>query len=1426
MAFHATANRRRTIVERLSAGAGALVRRTPSKAPIMYHRLLWIALFISLVSIAGAAEPDPPRGAVNIIPRPVELIIGEGVFRVSPATAVVAKGRARKGAARLIETLAPAMGFRPERVDDRAGEGVIELAIDETLAEKLGTEGYRLDVTSGRIGIRAAAEAGLFYGLQTLRQLLPVEIYSPVRVDGVTWTVPAVSITDYPRFEWRGLLIDPARHFIPVDDAKHFIEVMALHKYNRLQIHLTDNEGWRIEIENYPELAVLGSQMDWNLRYRDGEGPRCFGYYTQDEIRELVRYAAERHITIVPEIEMPYHAGSAIVAHPELGVDMGHLAELPPAERWGGVKHWRPKSGLLAPRPASIAFMQDVLTEVLDLFPSHFIHIGGDEANLKVWTEDPEMQALMVELGCEDAHALHSWFIRQMDSFLAERGRRMVGWDEILQGGLAPGATVMSWRGTSGGITAARAGHDVVMAPTSHTYFDYRQQVDELGLGRQVTTVEDVYTFDPVPEELGRDEAKHVLGGQGQLWGELIATRERRDFMTWPRACALSETLWSPKGNRSVDLFLLRLVTHLERLKLAEVDYRPLDNEPERWEGRTDTGAPAEARALLQRLLPDHVDRFHFETIPTESGRDVFELETSGGNVVIRGNTGVSMAMGLNWYLEKYCRAHVSWYGDQLDLPDPLPAVQPRVRRVSWAKHRYFLNYCCFGYSLPWWDWAQWERLIDWMALHGINAPLAVTGQEAVWQAVGRRLGLTDEQLRAFLAGPPYLPFGWMGCLDGWGGPLPQSWVDSHEELGRKILARERALGMTPVLQGFTGHVPAAVGEQYPDAKLHEIHWIEWKTFLLDPLDPLFAKVAKLFLEEQIQRFGTDHLYASDTFIEMKPPSGELEYLDRLARAIHGGMVETDDQAIWVLQTWIFLNQQQFWAQERIQAFLGAVPDEQMLCLDLFCEDRPQWSRTQAFYGKPWIWCNVQSFGRTVNLGGALDVNNTGLSAARRHPERGRLAGLGFVNEGLGYNPVAYDLMFEMAWRDGPIDLSRWIEEYAHHRYGSDNADAAAAWSILKDTVYTAPHRTRSVIDHVPSMNAAGGAPYDNVRLAGAWRRLLSADDELGHADTYRFDLVNVARQVLSNHATVLFRRVVEAHRTGDIESFQLAADRFLQLFRDLDELVATREEFLLGRCLEDAKRWGTTEAETANFEWNARRVLTLWGEGPAIDDYARKEWSGLISGYYLERWAWYLREVGEALKGDRPLDEGRFNRDLRKWMAEWSDRRDPYPSTPSGDSVAVAARLWAKYADDFKPEAASLTTGKPVTCSTSLPPYPARLANDGFASDTNRYWAMDITSGDPAWWCVDLEEPTPVGRVVVVCYYGDTRQYGFTVETSLDGETWELMADRRENEERSTAQGYACRFEPRPVRYLRVTQTHNSANTGRHLVEVMAFGD
>jgi len=1234
-------------------------------------------LYLAVTCMASGA-----RETSSILPLPVSVEYGDGSFAITQSTQVIAGDDGATEAGKLIDALAPAMGFRLTTVEDSpAAKNNIRLGTDPTLNDRLGEEGYELVVTAESITIRAARPAGLFYGVQTLRQLLPPAVLGKQRADGVEWTVPCVRITDYPRFQWRGLLIDPARHFIPVREVEKFIDVMALHKFNRLQIHLTDDQGWRIEIRKHPQLVTTGAWMDlttiWNGGKPKAEGERPGGYYTQDDIRRLVRYAAERYITIVPEIEMPAHTGAAIVSYPQIGLYPEKLTGLPPEKRWTA------HEAVLAPRKQSVAFMQDVLTEVMELFPSKYIHIGGDEANIEHWKKSEEMQALIRELNVKDEAGLHSWFIAQMDAFLASHGRRLIGWDEILQGGLAPGATVMSWRGEDGGITAAQAGHDVVMAPTSHTYFDYYQgppEKEPKAIGGLIP-LEKVYQYEPIPAVLSAEQAKHVLGGQAQLWGEYIANARHLQYMAYPRAAAMSEILWSPRANRSYDVFLVRLAEHAKRLKAMEVNYRPFDKASMGQPGRMNGQAPSAARALLTRLLPEHADRFIFEAIPPENGRDVFEIETRDGKTVIRGNTGVSIATGLKWYLEHYCHCHISWYGRQLDPPDPLPAVQPKVRQACWAQYRYFLNYCCFGYSLPWWDWPQWEELIDWMALNGVNLPLAVTGQEAVWQAVCKRLGMTDQQVTEFLAGPPYLPFQWMGCLDGWGGPLPQSWIDRHEELAKKILARQRELGMTPVLQGFTGHVPSAIGAQYPQAKLHRIRWIEWETSLLDPLDLLFARLAAIYLEEQAKRFGTDHLYAADTFIEMQPPSNDPNYLADLAKAVYRGMTASDPQAVWVLQGWLFVNNPGFWKLPQARAMFGAVPDDRMLVLDLMCEQTPAWDKTEAFCGKPWLWCNIETFGRSVHLSGALSRIGQDLPALRHQPRSGRLAGLGFVNEGLGYNPVVYDLMFEMAWRDGPVDLRQWIGDYAWHRYGRDNEAARRAWEILLDIVYDGAHYTRSIVDQGPQVQtAAAPAPYDNARLAGAWQALLEAADELGKVDTFRFDLVNVARQVLSNHAAVLHSAMVKAAQERNAQAFDDASEQFLQLIRDMDELLATRREFLLGGWLEDARRWGTTDAERARFEWNARRVLTQWGQTAALDDYARKEWSGMLSGYYLKRWELFLRDFGESLKSGKPFDDKAFQGKIRKWTADWSDRRDTYPTQPQGDSITAAKRLWSKY--------------------------------------------------------------------------------------------------------------------------------------------------
>jgi hexosaminidase len=548
---------------------------------MLNNRLVTVLVFCMIaMSVLSCSSALAERPSPSIVPLPVKMIVGKGVFRISSKTRVIADGKSDAEAVKLIDALVPAMGFRLKRAGaaEKTG-GAITLTLAAGLAKTLGSEGYTLEVKADRIEIKSAGDAGLFYGVQTLRQLLPAKVFSPKRVEKVDWVVPCVSITDHPRFVWRGLLIDPARHFIPVGDVKRFIDAMAMHKFNRLQMHLTDDQGWRIEIKKYPLLTKIGAWRDETLvghlraKPRRYDGKRHGGFYTQKEIRELVSYAAARHVTIVPEIEMPGHFRAVISAYPALGVFPDRQKDLKP---W---THWGISSDILAPRPAGVQFCKDVLTEVMALFPSRYIHIGGDEAKKTQWKQSQEIQKMIRQKGLKNEEELQAWFIKQIDVFLAAKGRRLIGWDEILQGGLAPGATVMSWRGQRGGITAARAGHDVVMAPTSHTYFDNYQgprEKEPLAIGGNLPLAK-VYQYEPIPKAITAEQARHVLGAQAQLWGEYISTPQHREYMAYPRACAFTEALWSPRDARDYERFTSRLTEHVNRLTAAGIHYRKLD---------------------------------------------------------------------------------------------------------------------------------------------------------------------------------------------------------------------------------------------------------------------------------------------------------------------------------------------------------------------------------------------------------------------------------------------------------------------------------------------------------------------------------------------------------------------------------------------------------------------------------------------------------------------------------------------------------------------------------------------------------------------------------------------------------------------------------------------------------------------------------
>ncbi|MGN8224269.1 beta-N-acetylhexosaminidase [Gracilimonas sp. BCB1] len=542
----------------------------------MKHFLIILAsYFITHSLFAFQAQPT-----VSIIPKPVSVEYGEGYFELDRFT-TIHLSEDNDEMQFLGEYLADLLysatwmdhelSFEETRTDTNAA---VFLILEED-HEVEHPEGYVLTVSEDEIRISAPETTGLFYGIQTLRQLFDpvIEHKLPsLAPNNQEWKLPVVTIKDYPRFQYRGMHLDVARHFFPVQFVKKYIDLLAMHKMNRFHWHLTEDQGWRIEIKKYPKLTEVGAWRDSTLIGRYGTGiydnVRYGGFYTQDEVREVVAYAGKRNITVIPEIEMPGHSSAALAAYPQFGCFEKEYHVQP---TWGIFED------IYCPKEETFEFLEDVLTEVMKLFPSTYIHIGGDEAPKKQWEESPIAQEVIKREGLKDEHELQSYFISRIEKFLNKHGRQIIGWDEILEGGLAPRATVMSWRGEKGGIEAAKMNHDVIMTPWGSNYYDHYQAEPEsepLAIGG-FTTLKDVYFYEPIPEELSEEEAKYVLGAQGNVWTEYIHSGDKVEYMAYPRATALSEVLWTPVENKNWLEFHSRLQTHFERLDFLEVNYAP-----------------------------------------------------------------------------------------------------------------------------------------------------------------------------------------------------------------------------------------------------------------------------------------------------------------------------------------------------------------------------------------------------------------------------------------------------------------------------------------------------------------------------------------------------------------------------------------------------------------------------------------------------------------------------------------------------------------------------------------------------------------------------------------------------------------------------------------------------------------------------------
>jgi hexosaminidase len=544
-----------------------------------------VAMVVLLGLLSGCSRGvDADR--YPLVPMPAHVSARSGSFVLDASTRVVLEDTTaalRQAASLLVDPMRLVSGLPlPMAAGSADTANAIVLGV-EPWPDSGSAERYRLSVTPTGVKLTAPAVVGVFRGLQTLRELLPSWLEQgvgsgwrtlpPVTGRSSSWSIPAVEIEDGPRFAYRGLHLDVGRHFFPPSAVKKYIDLMALYKYNTLHWHLTEDQGWRIEIKRYPKLTQVGAWRSETQVGRDhdpyrGDGQRYGGYYTQDEVRDVVAYAAARHITVIPEIEMPGHSRAALASYPVLGCDTPDT--LTAATSWGVFPQ------IYCPKEATFTFLENVLTEVMDLFPSRYIHIGGDEAPKASWRASDSAQSVILGEDLADEEELQSWFVQRIERFLNAHGRQLIGWDEILQGGLAPGATVMSWRGMEGGIEAARQGHDVIMTPGHYVYFDHYQgdpRYEPLAIGGY-TPLDSVYAFEPVPPDLTPAQARHVIGAQANVWTEYIPDFRQVEYMAYPRALALSEVLWSPRRARDWPGFLRRLSHQFERLDGLDVNYR------------------------------------------------------------------------------------------------------------------------------------------------------------------------------------------------------------------------------------------------------------------------------------------------------------------------------------------------------------------------------------------------------------------------------------------------------------------------------------------------------------------------------------------------------------------------------------------------------------------------------------------------------------------------------------------------------------------------------------------------------------------------------------------------------------------------------------------------------------------------------------
>ncbi len=685
---------------------------------------------------------------------------------------------------------------------------------------------------------------------------------------------------------------------------------------------------------------------------------------------------------------------------------------------------------------------------------------------------------------------------------------------------------------------------------------------------------------------------------------------------------------------------------------------------------------------LLERIDKGASRKIMTETV--RSDRDFFEITSKNGNPLIRGNNYVSIASGINWYLKYSVGVHLTWNSMHASLPATLPLVQGVERHTTDIKHRYYLNYCTLSYSMAFWDWKRWEQELDWMALHGINLCLDIVGTDVVWRNVLLKLGYTKDEANEFVAGPAFQAWWLMNNLEGWGGPNSDNWYQQRERLQKQIMKRMKELGINVCLPGYSGMVPHDAKERLGLDVADPGKWNDYKRpAFLQPTSKRFAEIASIYYKEQQRLYGKADFYSMDPFHEGGNAGGVD--LRKAGEAIMGAMKAVNPNAVWVVQAW---------GACPYPSMIKHLKNGDMLVLDLYSENRPQWGnsestwyRKEGFNGHDWAFCMLLNFGGNVGMFGKLQHVVDEYYKARQSKFASTLKGVGLTMEGIENNPVMYELVSELPWRDAKFAWKEWLHDYVEARYGNiNNGKVHDAWLLLARSVYGAGAKIveqgchESVLCARPALDVYQVSswsemeefynPDDVIRAA---RLMVEASHEVKANDNFRYDLVDVTRQAIAEQARYVYDEIVAAYKAKDRKMFDYTTKRFLDILLQQDRLLSSMPDFMVGGWIRSARNLGQNEQERNHYEWNARVQITTWGNRSAAErgglrEYAHKEWNGVLADFYYPRWKAYFEALAATLDGKLMKQLDFYAMDEK-----WTLLHNVYPYEAQGDAVEFA---------------------------------------------------------------------------------------------------------------------------------------------------------